>query len=379
MDNFSFQRGEFVAGKGVHTYQKVLDDFLNTSFIGILTFNITSYGNSSLLNRLKVACKKGAEAVVITNIPKRWSYYKRRSNAEDAKMAIDSYVRTLDPQKFDYRLSAYFDFDNHAKIILTDNLVYCGSGNFSDASKDNFESGFISDDKSIIDYIRNTLFPEIKAQSVPYYNYDCATAIVLLSEASSYCEQSKQLVYEAAFEPWEDYDTNFNTVWIYRTNNSGISAQLLSGIIEGFRQYESALSAINEIVNSYYDKYDELPEEVEHLEQIYEEYNASFETMLIEMEDLFEDIDQLAHYDYDYEVNSIINNDYGMESFDENLEHYVGLAMGEASADYESIIEAAEPTVKDILGKFDDMIAFYDKMQKAIKSILKVNSRIDNT
>ena len=331
------------------------------------------------MNRLKAACKKGAEAVVITNIPKRWPHYKSVYNVNDAKKAIHDYVRTLDPQKFDYRLRAYFDFDNHAKIIITDNLVYCGSGNFSDASKNNYECGFISDDKGVISHIRNNLFSEIKAQSVPYYNYDCATAIVFLQEAAAYCERSKELVYEATYEPWEDYGTNFNTIWIYRTNNSGISAQLLSGIIEGFRQYESALAVINEIVNSYYEKYDELPEEVERLEQIYEEYNDSFETMMHELEDLFEDIEQLAHYDYEYEVNSIINNDYGMESFDENLEHYVELAIGEATADYESLIEAAEPTVKDILNKFDDMIAFYDKMQKTIKSMLKVNSDIDNT
>ena len=137
-------------------------------------------------------------------------------------------------------------------------------------------------------------------------------------------------------------------IWIYRRSNSDISAQLLSGIIEGFGQYESALSVISEIVDSYYEKYDEPSEEIERLEQIYEEYNDSFKIMMQELEKLFEDIDQLAHYDYDYEVNSIINNDYGLESFDENLEYYVGLAIGEASADYESLIEDAEPTVKSI-------------------------------
>lgn len=55
------------------------------------------------------------------------------------------------------------------------------------------------------------------------------------------------------------------------------------------------------------------------------------------------------------------------------------MAIGEASADYESLIEDAEPTVKSILDKFDDMIDFYDKMQNTIKLMLKVNSNIDNT
>lgn len=75
-----------------------MDDFLNTSFIGILTFNITPYEDSELLNRLKAACEKGAEVVVITNIPKRWSRYKSVYNVNDAKKAITDYVRTLDPK-----------------------------------------------------------------------------------------------------------------------------------------------------------------------------------------------------------------------------------------------------------------------------------------
>ena len=328
---------------------------------------------------LRVLAKKGTEVIIITNIPKRWTHYKYGNGIVEARKAISSYIKMLNPLNYSYKLSVYFNFDNHAKIIITDHLVYCGSSNFSDASKNNYECGFISDDQKIIQHIKNEIFPPIIDQSVPYYNFDCIKAIAFLNDALMFCEEAKTVIFDAAYEPWEDYDTNFKTVWIYRTNNSGISAKLLSDILEGFKQYESALAIIGEIVNSYYDEYDELPEDVKCLEQLYDNYDKDYEKMLEKIETLFWDIDHLSHYNYGYEVNNIINNDYGMEAFDENLDRYVDLALSEASIVYENLIKDAKPTINSILKEFDGMIEYYDKMQDTLKNMLKINSRIDNT
>ena len=37
----------------------------------------------------------------------------------------------------------FFNFSNHAKIVGTENIVYIGSANFSNESKNNIESGII--------------------------------------------------------------------------------------------------------------------------------------------------------------------------------------------------------------------------------------------
>lgn len=41
MDSFPIKDGKYVAGKGEHNYQKVIADFKNASFIGIVTFNLS--------------------------------------------------------------------------------------------------------------------------------------------------------------------------------------------------------------------------------------------------------------------------------------------------------------------------------------------------
>ena len=59
-----------VFGRNEYTYQCVLDDFPNTEFIGIMTFNISPKPYSQLLKSLKAACANGANAVIITIFPK---------------------------------------------------------------------------------------------------------------------------------------------------------------------------------------------------------------------------------------------------------------------------------------------------------------------
>ena len=74
LKTFPITSGDVVFGKGSYTYQQVLDTFSNTSFIGILTFNI-SKEDSILLQRLKTACATGTNAVIVTNVPQRYRTY----------------------------------------------------------------------------------------------------------------------------------------------------------------------------------------------------------------------------------------------------------------------------------------------------------------
>lgn len=60
----------------------------------------------------------------------------------------------------------FFNFENHGKLILTNNIVYWNSANFSDESVRNYECGTLSTDKKFIEYIHNILFPEIISYSI---------------------------------------------------------------------------------------------------------------------------------------------------------------------------------------------------------------------
>lgn len=380
MDNFTFRDGHFVAGIGEHTYQEVIEDFDNTEFIGITTFNISKYCDGILINALKKACEKGVCATVITNIPKRFKQYYREDYALAAKQVIGSYIRLLDAEAFGMRLSAYFDFSNHAKIIMTDNVAYIGSENYSDEGKDNYECGVISRDTDFIRHLKDVVFPERILGSIPYYKYNIAEAIAILRGAGSFCIEAKEKIYNAAFTEWADYETDFEPVSIYNSHNSGITARLLSAIIDEFDKYEDALKSVQEVIDYYYEKYeDNVPEQIESLEELYDSYMTDFDEMKRNISDLFEEISQLAHYNYDNEVCRIVNEDYGMESFDENLDYYMQLAMDEINSELEALIESAEPIIRDILDSLDAMKDYYERMDSTLYSILEINDKIDNT
>lgn len=87
-------------------------------------------------------------------------------NAFAAHSVISDYIRLLDAEKFDMHMSAFFNFSNHAKIIMTNNVIYWGSANYSDESKGNYEYGLISGDTELIQHIKNVVRNNLQVGSV---------------------------------------------------------------------------------------------------------------------------------------------------------------------------------------------------------------------
>ena len=378
MKNISINDGRVVFGKGELTYQCVLDNFKDAKFIGIMTFNISPKLDSHLLKSLKDACKNGTNAVIITNIPKRFPTYYKFNYAVAAKDMIDLYMQQLDPHDYGMRLSPYFTFHNHAKVVMTDSIVYWGSSNFSDESSGNIECGTISTDRELIKYLKDFLFPDVQKHSVSYFKYDFAMAIANLESLIQACKTAKQSLFDAAFEPLVDYSTNFEEKWIYRTTDSGVSTSFLREFIVFFSQFDDALNVIDDIIDRYLEL-DELPDQVEVLKGLFEEYKRTFENFNDIISSLFEDLKPMAQYSVSDETCEKISNVYGMEAYDEELEYYVEKSMSEATEEYEELIEGSEQTVRDALSCLDSMIGYFEKLNTSLHQLLEVNSKIDNT
>lgn len=376
--SISINDSQAVFGKNECTYQCVLDDFKNANFIGIMTFNISPKTDSHLLRSLKDACMNGANAVVITNIPKRFPSYFTPQYALAAKDMIDLYKRQLNPHDYGMRLSPYFTYHNHAKVVMTDNIIYWGSSNFSDESSGNFECGTVSTDRELIKYLQESLFPYVQSKSVPYYKYNFAVAIANLESLIPACKVAKQSLFDAAFEPWADYDTNFEEKWIYRTTDSGVTIEFLRGFVEFFSRFDDALNVIDDIVDEYWEL-DEFPDQVKVLKGLFEEYKPTYDRFNDTISPLFEDLEQMARYDVSDEACRKIINDYGMEAYDEKLDYYAEKAMREAAEEYEELIEGSEQTVRDSLDSLDSMIQYLEQLNTSLHQLLEVNSKIDNT
>lgn len=375
-----FSSGEMVIGQKEHAYKRVLDDFQNAEFIGILTYNISPH-NSALLDCLATACKKGTEAVVITNIPQRFDEYFGRRYAEAAYKRINSYLVQLNPQHFGPGMSTYFMFSNHSKIVMTNNIVYWGSSNYSDESKDNLECGTISTDKALIEYLRKEIFPQIQDLSVPYYEHNFLSAIYNLRAAMSLCRLTREAIFEAAYTPWEDYDTGFQTKWVYNAYETGITKKMLESFVDQFKQYETALGIVDAIVEACIedDDHGAIPADIERMGVIVEKYQVAYDAMVHDIKLLFDGMEEMAKYDVETETLDRLNDEYGMEAYDENLEYSVGKALGETHEEYETLIKKAKPVIIDTMKRLEEMETSFREMADTLQEMLVVNKKIDNT
>lgn len=140
-------------------YQEVLDDFGNAQIIRIITYNITNSSKDILFEKLSEL--KGVDIQFITNIPSRFEWYATSKKGDylrkTAQSNIEIYLDKLNPKKYD-NIVPFFNFNNHAKIIGTENIVYIGSQNFSVASKNNYEAGIITRDKEFIKNLYDSFF-----------------------------------------------------------------------------------------------------------------------------------------------------------------------------------------------------------------------------
>ena len=135
-----------ITGTNKFGYQTVLDDFANADKVSVVTYSIAP-DHSGLLEILKsVQC----EARLITNVPKHFSTYFSGYARKKAQRQIREYCSALSPADFGEEFETYFNTKNHAKIILTNNVAYVGSQNFTDVSQDNFEAGILTQDEGEI-------------------------------------------------------------------------------------------------------------------------------------------------------------------------------------------------------------------------------------
>lgn len=181
-------KGKVILSYQESGYQAVLDEFYLANFINIVTYNINTYEPSSILIKELRKVDSSTPITLILNIPaRREDYINKYTGKIDQEMVsnatskIKYTLNVLEREKFG-DLNVYFNFDNHAKLIMTDTIAYIGSQNFSDASQDNFELGFLVNDPLAISEINNRIFAEIKSKSILYVTSEYAVVMEEIAE-----------------------------------------------------------------------------------------------------------------------------------------------------------------------------------------------------
>ena len=139
-----------------------------------------------------------------------------------------------------------------------------------------------------------------------------------------------------------------------------------------------SIAGFCDLLNEYWE-FDELPEPVETLKTLFEEYKSTYESFYETISSLFEDLKDLARYDVSDEACRKIVNDYGMEAYDEQLDYYAEKAMDEASNEYEELIKNSESTIWDALENLDCIISYFMELNNNLHQLLEIDPRIDNT
>jgi hypothetical protein len=146
-----------------HGFNDVIADIPNATYIYITTYNVSNK-DVELISSLNYA-RSTARIKIITNLP---SYnYNRKWNSEASEATLNSCLEALNQvtiENYDF----YFNLNNHAKIVMTNNVAYIGSANFSVASARNYECGILIRDIDKIEELTKVFFLNIEANSIPY-------------------------------------------------------------------------------------------------------------------------------------------------------------------------------------------------------------------
>lgn len=363
----SIKEAKFLISKDELTYSEVLDDFPNANKIFILTYNI-SRDKDYLLKSLK-ECQKDTEIKIVSNIPGRWSEYFNNNYSNKAKRNIAIYKNKLNPEQISTKTQVYFCFSNHAKIIMTDNIAYVGSANFSEESAENFESGFITRDKDFINFLENDIFPWIINYSSEY-------------EIDDKLLFFKTAIYKsvAMFESiYENFHMNFYSLadhrgqeqWYYNTTDNTISINDLEETSEICNKYLDLLQEINDVFQNH----NIIEANIDGIDDLIEESND----VVNNIEEIFSGtLYDLAMFSKQNYINKYLD-DNASEAYDENLDYYVEKGIDIADELFEKLAERAKDDADKLLKELGVMKDISKLVVNKFNEIPENLIKIDNT
>lgn len=353
INNIKIENAKFVISKEELAYKEVIEDFKKASRIHILTYNISKY-KSDLLKELK-ECSEDTEICIISNIPGRWEKYYGDKRKASKNIAL--YKRKLSLEKISKKTKVYFCFSNHAKIIMTNNIAYIGSSNFSEESANNFESGFISKDTELIDFLEDEIFPWI------------------IDNSRKYKTDEEILFFELAMREsinmFKEMQEEYLQIFYYNTTDSTIIVKAMEKTEKQCNQYIDLLKNANKVFSRqefFKEKIDNLDDVIEKVENIIENIKNLFRG----------DIGKLARYDRQNIINEYINEHY-IDENEESLESCIDKAMDVTNDAIAILANIAKEEVDNLLEKIKNLEEVSKKVLDLFEKLPLEKIKIDNT
>ncbi len=350
---------KLVMTKDEFGYQEVLDKLENAEFMRVITYNIKNE-SSDLLKAIE-KFDETKDVMVISNIPGRFEKYTSQYAKKRAQDNIIKYIEALKPEKFTADFSAFFNFGNHSKIIMTNEIAYIGSANYSDASKNNNECGVIISDIEIIKEIEQQFICTLRDESVPYYS---STYIQVLSNVAAMVTKMELLS--------EDFYWSFYADSDHPHRDSG----------DHYRSFDANLSPI--LVEDFISLFDEIEEKIE----AYVEdgpYNDIFEKFPLEMNSslrsYFEplsDLEMFSRFDVTDRMYNLFDK-YMSEPNDESVDYHSQRANDKAFEELYDKVDQIYEHVKEVLVALKRYNSVLRNQLVQVESKKDISIEIDNT
>lgn len=347
-------------------YQEVLDDFKNAKKVRIVTYNISKRTDDGTNLRKLMDLPEGTDIQIITNIPSHWDKYLGGA-AKKFRDSLELYLGKLNPEKYNAIDFVGFKFDNHAKLIGTDNVLYIGSANYSDESAKNVEMGIISTDKAFIEKVYKEIFENIKDKSEPYFDdpYNALRLFIVGFEAK----------YKVYIKVLEEGTIHVSEDGIFATDGTNLSSDELIDLYNDF----DIIQGIEIVVDNLYDedKEDEYDELYSYIDELKELSLSDIQDSLLEDGNIY----NLVVFDDVERANEILQNEYSLEAWDENLDKYVEIAMQDAEEEFSELKFNAE---SDLIALYKTLVNAKDIFSRMHESLISmasghINTSLDNT
>lgn len=361
---------KFIYSKNELGYQEVLDDFNNAEEIIIVTYNISE--KQSLLIQKLTDAPSETKISIFTNIPSRWDTYYGDVYKDAARKKINVYLTKLKPDSIGEKVSVFFNFENHGKIIMTNNVVYVGSSNYSEESKNNIEFGIISRDQEYVTFLKEEITKELEESSTPYFEYDYLPLLLEVKMHLSDLFALKNELFEQVYSYYDDLD---GQGYFYNDTEGRLSQITIDNII-------AQLDKCSGLFSTIYDVAEQLTDDENTLDEI----NEYYENMLslereLEYISCSEEVHELAYFDSSERANQIIQEEYSAEAYDEYLEGYIQKAMDTVFEDFKDLCQESKDSLDDMIKIIDSFLRLSRKALDVFEELefRKISEDIDNT
>lgn len=369
---FSMSDAKFVYSKNELGYTEVLDDFTAAEEIIIFTYNI-SERQTQLINAIKSAAEN-TEISIFTNIPSRWDKYFGGFESQyrlNARKKINVYLAKLNPDGIGEKVNVFFNFENHGKIVMTNNIVYIGSSNYSEESSNNIEFGVISRDSELIKYLKDEIVNDLKAKSVDYYEYDYLPLMLETEMTLSNLYRLREELFSQIYIVSGYIESKYH----FNDMNEMLNQDTIDSIRGILKLLIGNLSEI-------YDAVDLIIDDDDFLDMINEKYEVCID-LSNEFEEVAYDelITELACFDSSDRANDILSEEYSAEAYDEYLEGYVQKSMDFVNEQFRDLCWDCKDNLDTLIKVIDDQLANARDTIEEFNSLeyRKINEEIDNT